>query len=533
MASDRRLSSCLLFAFILLLGPFAEESRRLLAEEPGSPTLDELLSSQEKELLATLESAPEGDYLELKSAAEATASWEEAFLRSFDSKLDEASRAIVASLEGNRAVLRRVLGSLMDEDDRVKEALASEVTAAGAALESLLDEAAEDEDRGELVVKSQQGIAPGLSGALRSRSESVKRAAKSSTLDELRTMTEKNLELQRQLQEKELLAQFDKEGGSFSVVQCRYSSSESTLNCDKEGLRHGGVYVAAVRVSGLPAGARMRVSARIAENGLVAAPASAGAECNLAVDASCDRVDYRPSAGRVTAGSGRSVLALIHTQRFFGATYRTRKMQPLVEALPLLRTGGDRDLVLVANGDGRLLVIRVEVEEQDGWHVVEAALPFLYERWKFETGSFFAVSDLVDRKLVLAPADDDSGEVVVREIVEADSIRQESGLYLNLIPNNYEWFGIGVGFHTSSDRSLSYYLGLSLRIRSLGDRALASFGVGMIGAQSRRFPGVEVGERYELTDKVLEGSMKYGESWYALLSLGFRFGPIGADLEGD
>lgn len=519
------------------------------ADEAPPPTeaktLEQMLEAQQTALKKVFETVPDGDYLTDSVTEGAGKRWCEKLLGAVMVELDRTDSALSDGLLGDSGAISRVYGALERENSEFTRALKSGCVARAPEIDKSFAKSepasgADQEEnrkkvRVELLKVEQTALWKTAEEALANRRASLAAVAKGETLAATQAKYEEALRLQRQQAEQEFLKQFEKSETTHTVVECVFPKErQNSITCNKSGLSHGGVNVAAVVIRDLPADSQVVAYSMIAEAGWVKAAGSAATtECAKKEDASCDEVTYPPIATKAGQANARDIVTMVHTNRVFGATFREHAFESKPEALERLRRDSVRPMVLIAEGRGQVFMERLVVKDPDGLEsTYSLMLPFAYERWGFESGSFFAVSDVVDQKLTTELDESDPTKVKVAAIRDADKIRQESGIYLNLIPRNYEYFSIGVGFHTSSDRSLSYYAGLGLRLRSFGDRALASFGAGIVGAQRRVFPGVEEGKSYSPNDKLLEGTLEYKHSWYALISLGFRFGPIGAEVSG-
>lgn len=168
-----------------------------------------------------------------------------------------------------------------------------------------------------------------------------------------------------------------------------------------------------------------------------------------------------------------------------------------------------------------------------------------YERWRVETGGFLAISPLVDEEPVQLTASEDGtvvidgdtlkvgeGQIAVRRIREADEWSQETGIFVNFIPRNYETFGIGFGLATHDGSAPSVYLGPVFRLRSFGHRGLASFSGGVVLREVDRFPDFEPGV-YDADSSFLQPDSRFDHDWFFGIQLGFSFGSISVPGAGD
>ena len=144
-----------------------------------------------------------------------------------------------------------------------------------------------------------------------------------------------------------------------------------------------------------------------------------------------------------------------------------------------------------------------------------------------ESGGFLSVSDEVDHEVVTKPTNPPGATVEVVEVRDADNVVQDSGIFVNFIPQNYQTIGVSLGLATPSNRRLSIYLGPSIRIRTFGNRALAGLAAGLAMRSVFRFPDVETGAKLAPDSKILQGREQFEFGWFIGLNLGFRIGAFG------
>jgi hypothetical protein len=178
---------------------------------------------------------------------------------------------------------------------------------------------------------------------------------------------------------------------------------------------------------------------------------------------------------------------------------------------------------LQLDGDSsRLFIVALDDDGQEAVGVVHIG----YERWRVEGGGFFALTQLVDEQVVLEADPEDATKRKVAKIRDSDSWAQETGVFLNFIPRNYEWIGGAIGFTASDNSPPSFYLGPTIRLRTFGDRGLASLFGGAVLRSVRRYPDLKPGVSYLADDKRLDGLPQMKGSWFVGIQLGFSFGPI-------
>ena len=110
--------------------------------------------------------------------------------------------------------------------------------------------------------------------------------------------------------------------------------------------------------------------------------------------------------------------------------------------------------------------------------------------------------------------------------ISTDKYTQETGIFLSVFSRDYPKVGFGLGFHTSSGRALSVYLGPTLRLRGLGEHALVTASAGLATIPVRRFPGIVTGKSYPADSSALDGRVVFRNGGYLLINLGFSFGPL-------
>ena len=92
--------------------------------------------------------------------------------------------------------------------------------------------------------------------------------------------------------------------------------------------------------------------------------------------------------------------------------------------------------------------------------------------------------------------------------------------------------GFALGFATNDARAQSMYLGVNLRLRTFGQRGLASIGAGAIMRSVTRFPHLGEGDAIAADSDLLRGSNKFEIGWALIVNLGFGFGSI-AGVKGE
>jgi hypothetical protein len=330
------------------------------------------------------------------------------------------------------------------------------------------------------------------------------------------------------------LQQFSTETGLSKVIRCSWSAQKRRLACLPKALLVSGSEVSEIRIEDLPPGKKVRVRAFV------------GAEART-IEAGCGRLDGSLMCDKAifSTSSRRTVIIAIHIDRFFLPSYgklfgtegyalealrggeksykNTAKGQPEVACQPCLGEDERTSLSLLVKGRSAEVQVDVQVEGRGNESTVRSVtIPLAYQRWDFETGAFFAFTNLNDQELVTEPAtgSDSMGKVKVVKRVASDTYTQETGVFLSVFHRSYPKLGFGVGFHTSSGRAPSFYFGPTIRLLRLGQHALLTASAGVAVLPVKRFPSVNVGDTYDSNDAVLQGKIGFRNG------LGFSFGPL-------
>ena len=105
------------------------------------------------------------------------------------------------------------------------------------------------------------------------------------------------------------------------------------------------------------------------------------------------------------------------------------------------------------------------------------------------------------------------------------------------MPQNYQAIGIAA-VATPPNRRPSAYLGPSVRLRTFGDKGLASLATGITMRSVLRFPDLQPDDSSKPLSKanpatlgsdsaVLKGQEQYRVHWFLAVNLGFRIGAFG------
>jgi hypothetical protein len=265
-------------------------------------------------------------------------------------------------------------------------------------------------------------------------------------------------------------------------------------------------------VTGLPTDKSVRVRVNVADEA-IAGPAK---------QLSTDILD---------ADYNSSMIIEVHKNRWIAPTYGGIWGLTKLNAFAMLRPEGEvrRKLSVLLTSSARSILVGVDIGTKgaSGFASKSALIDVKYERWGFETGGFIAFSNLSDYELLTMPADNSSSKVKVLGTRRTDRSSQDTGIFLNLIPRNYPYIGIGLGLATNSGHNPSVYLGPTVRLIGLGDRGLASLSVGVVDRQVKSFPHAITNETYSQDNNALKEVYETRFGYYLLINLGFTFGQIG------
>ncbi len=320
--------------------------------------------------------------------------------------------------------------------------------------------------------------------------------------------------------ERDAFAEFTKADGFARSVDCIWSTATENgaeigkLAC-KPGLLVSGEQVSEIRISGLPQGA-VSVTAITSDQYSVRSKDYLSGSCVDNQDLSCDHIDFP------TVDPNPIVIA-VHTTRALFPTWGRRRGLYLTDAADALRPLNTKRTKLSLLTGGTAPTINVKVKTEDG---KEASAPVFvgFARWKIESGGFLAVSKLTDDEIVTEP---NGTQVKVNQIRRADNVAQDSGVFVNFVPQNYQSFGVSLGFATPPSRRMSVYLGPSIRVRTFGDRGLASLATGLTMRSVMRFRDAVRGSSYAADSLALHGVEQYRFHWFIGINLGFRIGAFG------
>jgi hypothetical protein len=218
----------------------------------------------------------------------------------------------------------------------------------------------------------------------------------------------------------------------------------------------------------------------------------------------------------------------VHMNRFLLPTYggHFSSYKTAVRRLRPANRKSLADLAIVLSGSALQLEVIVEPE---GDNARAAPVYIVYQRWSVETGGFVALTNLSDQTLVTSSSTAGGKATVhVDKVRAGSSPTQDTGIFLNLVPRNYPFLGLGLGLSSTAGRAQSIYLGLSLRARTFGDHGLASLSFAAANRQVKVFRGVTGGD-FEADSAKLQGSLESRLGYAVMINLGFHFGSIGGE----
>lgn len=552
-----RLSTFLLAALLLVpASTLAQDPAN--PGQPAAPTKDlyEKLRDKEKENVASFKKAldtartdslakatPADGKLTADQLAVVGQAWTNAVQKIVENLAPKLGEADVAVLKDEKLDLQS-LEALSDQMQKSNAEIVQQLQESAAAGNPLPKEGTVEKAQVETTLtEAVNALVKTLTEALETRRFMLLQVARGKAAAPAPRFTDTGAPLPRAAvverdQEEEFLQMFTTDSGTSPVIRCQWQVNGGTrLDCKPKGLLISGQEISEIRITGLPA--NVPVTVRVITSEEKTPPGSgtlAGRMFSPELDAPCPgdgpAVDRRQRLScdelRLTRHGGEALIA-IHTERYFRPSYGGR-VSNLETAVNTLRRPNREKLSLVVNGLALEAVVAVQLEN-DERTTQSAAVPLAYQRWGFETGAFMAVTRLTDQELITVPDPATPANIIVREKEPADNYRQQTGIFLNFIPQNYRFLGIGLGFSTESNRPLSLYVGPNVRLLSFGSRGLASLSTGIAMIPVRRFPGVGEGESIPSTSKLLEGKIRYHTQPYVLLQLGFSFGPIGGSTD--
>ncbi|MBV8544180.1 MAG: hypothetical protein JO088_05485, partial [Acidobacteria bacterium] len=224
--------------------------------------------------------------------------------------------------------------------------------------------------------------------------------------------------------------------------------------------------------------------------------------------------------GIVGLGGSKWVTVVAEAERLYGVKCENGEVSS--DTRSNVRTPDDPLIPLVLRGKSSLLTVQVI----RGNRMKTFSIPIRYQRFWLDAGGFFVFSKVRDQFL---EQEDVQGEPTKTHILARknnESIRPATGIVLNIHPGNLPIYAFQFGISAADNRLPSYYLGIALRARELGRRALATVGAGIGLQQEDRFPFVANGDVRLKTDPALTATRRYAIQPYFSLAFGFSFGGV-------
>lgn len=445
-----------------------------------------------------------------------------AFSDQVKGSLKTKSTALLKKVEGDSRTVQRLHPVLAARETSLKAAIPDAVKNAVNGLTIATTGTGSLADRAKADAKTAVPAAVGsiLSQACIANDASVLDAVfpKTPTLGEAAAINRKLAEGIVNEAERQAFAEFTKAEGFARSVDCLWTTvtdngqSQPKLAC-KPGLLVSGEQVSEIRIHGVPKG-EVQVTAVSSEQ------FTQGSDCGKD-DLTCDNLRFGEPLHRPVPNP---IIIAVHTARAFFPTWGTRRGSSLEAAKEVLRPEKQsrNKLSLITNGTAPTISVSIRTDDNQE---VSTAIPVGFARWKIESGGFLAVSKLIDNEVVTGPVAD--GKVPVTSIRRADNFAQDSGIFATFIPQNYQSIGVTLGIATPSGRRTSFYLGPGLRVRTFGDKGLASLSFGVAMRSVLRFPDVKVGQSYTPDSAVLKGKEQFGIHMFIAINLGFRIGSFG------
>ena len=264
----------------------------------------------------------------------------------------------------------------------------------------------------------------------------------------------------------------------------------------------------------------------------VTATSASTIEVSLDGFPSNNEVKVRMSAGEY-GDSGKKVCSGIKLQQSLRsvliAVHKGRKWRPTStqddDSICDVPQKADSSISIVTHGRSERLL--VEFYDDLGAHR-SLSVPLIYQRWYADTGGLIAFNAVRNERLKTAAAD--GGKVIITDVLREERVEPTTGITVNLHPSSYPKFAAQFALSVGRESSRSYYLGAGWRLREAGDRALATFSIGLAATEVRRFPGARalVTSRTPLAadSESLKPSREFAFGPYIGLSLGFSFGNL-------
>lgn len=185
-----------------------------------------------------------------------------------------------------------------------------------------------------------------------------------------------------------------------------------------------------------------------------------------------------------------------------------------------VKTPPSPEISLVTRGDSARLLIEIG----SGTTSRSLSVPLVYQRWFADTGGLIAFNLVRDERLRTTAVD---GKVKITDVVREERVEPTTGITVNLHPSFLPKFAAQFALSVGRENSRSYFLGAGWRLREAGERALATFSIGLAATEVKRFPGArKITDPVAPDSEVLKPSRTFAFGPYIGLSLGFSFGNL-------
>ena len=222
-------------------------------------------------------------------------------------------------------------------------------------------------------------------------------------------------------------------------------------------------------------------------------------------------------SGRLLDPSWHNVLISVHKGRRWFAT-----ATPQADANTCTdpKKVDSPEISIVTQGTSERLLIEIG----DGKESL--SVPLVYQRWFADTGGLIAFNLVRNERLKTTAVTE--GKVMITEVRREERVEPTTGITVNLHPSSYPRLAAQFALSVGRESSRSYYLGAGWRLREAGERALATFTIGLAATEVRRFPGARklINTPIASDSESLKPSREFAFGPYIGLSLGFSFGNL-------
>jgi hypothetical protein len=181
---------------------------------------------------------------------------------------------------------------------------------------------------------------------------------------------------------------------------------------------------------------------------------------------------------------------------------------------------------IVTRGQSERLLIDLDDNAPGGTAHKSLSVPLVYQRWYADTGGLIAFNAVRNERLKTAAAA--GGKVMITDVRRDERVEPTTGITVNLHPSSYPKLAAQFALSVGRENSRSYYVGAGWRLREAGERALATFSIGLAATEVHRFPGARtlIGTPLAADSERLKPTREFAFGPYIGLSLGFSFGNL-------